>query len=311
MLDGKFWKQALTPSSIPDGELWALRTRLRRELVEFARRRLRRQTARHDGDAALPPNFLSPDALTIGFARRFATYKRAPLFFRDIDWAIRVLTDANRPVQLIFAGKAHPRDDAGKRFIQEIVNITKRPELFGKVVFLEDYDINVARYLVAGADIWLNTPRRPNEACGTSGMKAIMSGAIHVSTMDGWWREAYDGQNGWKIGDDASALDEQEQDDRDAASLRLVIENEVIPLFYDRGRNGLPHEWLKRVRRSLATLIPVYNTHRMVAEYTRLYYAPQKEVKPAPLRGKRDGVAGSTGRKKKATPRRKSARARR
>jgi glycogen phosphorylase len=296
MLDGKFWKDALTPAAIPDEELWALRTGLRRELLEFARKRVRQQMLRHGGDdASLSAQFLSPDALTIGFARRFATYKRAPLFFRDLEWAIRILTNEKYPVQMIFAGKAHPRDDAGKRFIQEIVNITKRPELAGKVMFLEDYDINVARYLVSGSDIWLNTPRRPNEACGTSGMKAIMSGALHVSTMDGWWREAFDGQNGWQIGDDAGAPSEYELDEKDAASLRLVIENEVIPLFYNRGRNGLPHAWLKRVRHSLASLIPVYNTHRMVAEYTKLYYCPQAK----PERAEQEGSAG-TGRTKAA-----------
>ncbi len=319
MLDGKFWKDALTPAAIPDEELWALRTGLRRELLEFARKRVRQQMLRHGGDeATLSANFLSPDALTIGFARRFATYKRAPLFFRDLDWAIRILTNEKYPVQMIFAGKAHPRDDAGKRFIQEIVHITKRPELAGKVVFLEDYDINVARYLVSGSDIWLNTPRRPNEACGTSGMKAIMSGALHVSTMDGWWREAFDGQNGWQIGDDAGAPSEYELDEKDAASLRLVIENEAIPLFYNRGRNGLPHAWLKRVRHSLATLIPVYNTHRMVAEYTKLYYCPQAEPKRAELAGKvaaaRTKAAGlrkrAVGRRKAAAQRKQAARRR-
>ena len=305
MLDGKFWKQALTPASISDEELWALRTRLRRELLEFARKRMRQQILRHNGDdTGLPPNFLSADALTIGFARRFATYKRAPLFFRDLDWAIRILTNEQYPVQMIFAGKAHPRDDAGKRFIQEIVNITKRPELAGKVVFLEDYDINVARHLVSGSDIWLNTPRRPNEACGTSGMKAIMSGALHVSTMDGWWREAFDGENGWQIGDDAAAPSEHEQDERDAASLRLLIENEAIPLFYKRGKNGLPHAWLKRVRHSLATLIPVYNTHRMVAEYTTLYYCPQREPKKSGSQVKAMPRTKAAGLRKQAARRR-------
>ena len=314
MLDGTFWKEALTPASIPDEELWALRTRLRRELLEFARKRMRQQLLRQGGDdSSLPASFLSPDALTIGFARRFATYKRAPLFFRDLQWAVRILTNEQYPVQMIFAGKAHPRDDAGKRFIQEIVNFTRRPELAGKVVFLEDYDINVARYLVSGSDIWLNTPRRPNEACGTSGMKAIMSGALHVSTMDGWWREAFDGENGWRIGDDITAATEQEQDDRDAASLRAVIEKEAIPLFYDRGKNGLPHAWLKRVRRSLATLIPVYNTHRMVAEYTTLYYCPQArpnkvvplEMEEAPRRATVAGGGKHPARRAKVAARRK------
>jgi starch phosphorylase len=276
--DERFWKEALKTKKISDADLWALRTTLRRELVEFARRRLREQHLRFNADdIGLFDNVLSPDVLTIGFARRFATYKRAPLFFRDFEWAIRTLTDKEHPVQLIFAGKAHPRDDAGKHFIQEIVNITKRVDLFGRVVFLADYDINVSRYMVAGADVWLNTPRRPMEACGTSGMKAIMHGGLHLSTMDGWWREAFDGENGWKIGEDTTSSSEQLQDDLDAASLRSRLENEVIPLFYNRGKEGVPHAWLKKVRHAMATLIPVYNTDRMVAEYTKGYYLPQKK----------------------------------
>jgi starch phosphorylase len=222
-------------------------------------------------------NVLSPDALTIGFARRFATYKRAPLFFRDLAWAVRILQDKERPVQIVFAGKAHPRDDAGKQFIQQIVNITRRKDLFGKVVFLENYDINIARHIVAGADVWLNTPRRPMEASGTSGMKTILHGGLQLSTMDGWWREAYDGQNGWKIGEDEHAANEHDQDEADAVSLRNVMEKEVIPLFYDRGKDGIPHRWLKMVRRSIATLAPQFNTHRMLMEYTRNYYLPGKK----------------------------------
>jgi starch phosphorylase len=271
--DAKFWHASLESKKISDQDLWALRTALRRELVEFARKRLREQQLRHNpDDIGLYDNVLSPDVLTIGFARRFATYKRAPLLFRDLGWAIRILTDREHPVQIVFAGKAHPRDDAGKHFIQEIINVTKRVDLFGRVVFIEDYDINVARYLVAGADIWLNTPRRPMEACGTSGMKGIIHGSLNLSTMDGWWREAYDGMNGWKIGEDTTASSDQLQDDLDAASLRAVLENQVIPLFYDRGKDGIPHNWLRRVRHSIATLIPVYNTDRMVAEYTKRYY---------------------------------------
>jgi len=180
-------------------------------------------------------------------------------------------------VQIIFAGKAHPRDDAGKQFIQQIINITKRVDLFGKVVFLQNYDINVARYLVAGSDIWLNTPRRPMEASGTSGMKTLIHGGLHCSTMDGWWREAYDGNNGWKIGEDITAENEQMQDDLDAASLRAVMQNKIIPLFYDRGKDGIPHKWLKVVRHSIASLVPIYNTDRMVAEYTQKYYVPKKK----------------------------------
>jgi starch phosphorylase len=217
-------------------------------------------------------NVLSPDVLTIGFARRFATYKRAPLFFRDFEWALRTLTDKAMPVQILFSGKAHPRDDAGKHFIQEIFNITRRFDLFGRVVFLQNYDINVSRHLIAGSDIWLNTPRRPMEACGTSGMKILIHGGLQCSTMDGWWREAYDGNNGFKIGEDITADNEQMQDDLDAVALRAVMENKVIPLFYDRGKDGIPHKWLKVVRHSIASLVPVYNTDRMVAEYTEKYY---------------------------------------
>jgi glycogen phosphorylase len=275
--DPAYWRSALSAGKIPDDELWSLRTILRRELVEFSRRRLREQNLRMNAnDVGLFDNVLSPDVLTIGFARRFATYKRAPLFFRDLEWALRILSDSRRPVQIVFAGKAHPRDDAGKRFIQEIVTITKRIDLFGKVVFLEDYDINVARHMVAGADVWLNTPRRPMEASGTSGMKALIHGGLHLSTMDGWWREAYDGENGWKIGEDAQASGEQEQDDRDAASLRRCVENDVIPMFYERGKDGLPHRWLKMVRHSMMTLIPLYSTDRMVIQYIQECYQPGK-----------------------------------
>lgn len=276
--DRNFWHKSIEAKKISDVDLWALRSSLRRELVEFSRRRLREQQLRFNAnDVSLFDTVLSPDALTIGFARRFATYKRAPLFFRDLDWAIRTLTNSAKPVQIIYAGKAHPRDDAGKQFIQEIVNITKRVDLFGKVIFLEDYDINVARHLVAGADLWLNTPRRPMEASGTSGMKIAVHGGLHISTMDGWWREAYDGTNGWKIGEDMNASSDQQQDDQDAGSLRTILEDEVIPLFYDRGKDGIPHGWLKRVRHAMASLIPVYNTHRMVEEYAEKYYSAPKE----------------------------------
>lgn len=275
--DAKYWKRVTKTTTISDLDLWALRTSLRRELVEFARKRLREQHLRHGGDGiGMYENILSPDVLTIGFARRFAMYKRAPLFFRDLAWAIRMLNNKERPLQIIFAGKAHPRDDAGKAFIQEIINMTKRLDLFGKVVFIENYDINVARYLVSGSDVWLNTPRRPMEACGTSGEKTLLHGVLNVSTMDGWWREAFDGKNGWQVGEDSTASTEQEQDDKDAASLRTVVESEVLPLFYERGKKGIPHAWLKRVRHSMATLIPEYNTDRMVVEYTKKYYLRKK-----------------------------------
>jgi glycogen phosphorylase len=273
----RFWHKALSTKNVPDEELWALRLALRRELIEFARKRLSEQSLRYgNNDMGIFDHLLSPDALTIGFARRFATYKRAPLFFRDFEWAFRALNNKETPIQLVFAGKAHPRDDAGKSFIQEIVNISRRGDLFGKVVFIEDYDINVARHLVAGADVWLNTPRRPMEASGTSGMKIAIHGGLHLSTMDGWWREAYDGHNGWKIGEDTTASTDQMQDDIDGASLRAVLEQDIIPLFYDRGKDGIPHRWLKKIRHAMSTLIPVYNTERMVVEYAEKYYGAGK-----------------------------------
>ena len=276
----RFWQEALSPRRVTDEELWALRMALRRELIEFARKRLSEQSLRYgNADLSIFDHLLSPDALTIGFARRFATYKRAPLFFRDFEWAFRTLNTKETPIQLVFAGKAHPRDDAGKSFIKEIVNISRRGDLFGKVVFIEDYDINVARHLVAGADVWLNTPRRPMEASGTSGMKIAIHGGLHLSTMDGWWREAYDGHNGWKIGEDTTASTDQMQDDIDGASLRAVMEQEIIPLFFDRGKDGIPHRWLKKVRHAMATLIPVYNTDRMVVEYAEKYYGAGKKRK--------------------------------
>ena len=285
--DANYWHRVAENKSITDEELWSLRTILRRELVEFARRRLREQNLRvNPNDVGLFDNVLSPEVLTIGFARRFATYKRAPLFFRDLEWAIRILSSRDRPVQLVYAGKAHPRDDAGKRFIQEIVNLSKRFDLFGKVVFIEDYDINVARHLVAGADIWLNTPRRPMEASGTSGMKVLIHGGLHFSTMDGWWREGFNGSNGWKIGEDTTASSEHEQDDLDGASLRSRMENEIIPLFYQRTRDGIPHKWIRKIRHSMASLIPIYNTDRMVMDYVHKCYLPEDPVKQ-PRRSKK------------------------
>lgn len=276
--DKSFWRRSLAGAIISDADLWALRTTLRRELVEFVRRRLREQDLANSSDSsASHDHVLSPHTLTIGFARRFATYKRAPLFFRDLDWAIRILTDATKPVQIVFAGKAHPRDDAGKHLIQQIIQLTRRKELAGRVIFLENYDIAVARQLVAGCDLWLNTPRRPMEASGTSGMKVAINGGLHCSTMDGWWREAFDGRNGWRIGEDTTAPSEAEQDDKDAVSLRAVMEGEIIPLFYQRDKHGVPHGWLKRVRHAMATLIPQYNTDRMVAEYTTRYYFSDKQ----------------------------------
>lgn len=273
LLDVKFWSKIEEDSLASDEELWALRYVLRRDLVEFVRRRLREHYARLDGDAAdFADHALSPDALTICFARRFATYKRAPLIFRELDRLIPIVTDRERPVQFVFAGKAHPRDNEGKRFIQRIHEITRHPQFIGRVILLENYDMNVARHLIAGADVWLNTPRRPLEASGTSGQKVIIHGGLNLSIMDGWWREAFNNSNGWTIGEDKSELDLEAQDETDFEHLFLTLTEKVIPEFYTRNARGIPEQWIKRIRNAMRSLIPVYNTERMVAEYVKKYY---------------------------------------
>ena len=273
------WKIISDRDLITDEEIWALRYHLRRELVEYSRKRLREQFQRSGGDGArVFDKILSTDALTIGFARRFATYKRATLFFRNLEQAAAIFKSPERPVQIIFAGKAHPRDDKGKELIQRIVEMTKRNEFFGKAIFLENYDINAARYLVSGADLWLSNPRRPLEASGTSGQKVSVHGGLNLSVLDGWWREAYDGTNGWAIGNDSSQSDSEEQDQADWESLFGILTNEVIPLFFDRDPQGIPRFWIEKIRRAMQTLIPQYNTDRMVAEYVTKYYLTKKLV---------------------------------
>ncbi len=273
------WKIISDRELITDEEIWALRYYLRRELIEFVRKRLREQYQRVGGDGSrVFEKVLSPDALTIGFARRFATYKRAPLIFTDMERAVALFNDRERPIQMIFSGKAHPRDDRGKEFIQRIVELTKRNEFFGKVVFLENYDINVARNLISGADVWLNTPRRPLEASGTSGQKVSVHGGLNLSALDGWWREGYDGTNGWTIGNDSPAEEAEAQDKADAESLYETLTQGVIPLFFDRDEQGIPRAWIDKIRRGMQTLIPQYNTDRMVAEYVTKYYLSRKLV---------------------------------
>ena len=272
----EFWEKMTDHSFVSDEELWALRYKLRRELIEYARRRLLEQSQRvTPGDYVRFDRLLNPDALTIGFARRFATYKRAPLIFQQFENIVKLVKDKQRPVQFIYAGKAHPRDDAGKRFIQQIIHLSKHSELAGHLVFLENYDIHVARQMVAGCDIWLNNPRRPLEASGTSGMKASCHGCMGFSIMDGWWREGYDGTNGFAIGPDSHPDNVEEQDRVDSANLYQTLTEQVVPMFFNRDVNGIPREWLKRVRRSMATLVPQFTTDRMVKEYTNKYYAPR------------------------------------
>jgi len=221
---------------------------------------------------------LDPYVLTIGFARRFATYKRANLILSDLDRVLGLLNRPNQPLQIIFAGKAHPADEPGKQLIQEVYRAVKKAENGGRLVFLEDYDMNVARYLVQGVDVWLNTPRRPNEASGTSGMKAAMNGALNFSVLDGWWREGYNGHNGWAIGDEVDIEDHETQDQVDAESLYDTLENEIIPLYYsERTADNLPGEWIARMKESMRTLGPQFSMRRMVKEYTEEMYLPSVE----------------------------------
>ncbi|HEV2207558.1 MAG TPA: alpha-glucan family phosphorylase [Verrucomicrobiae bacterium] len=274
----EFWQRMADPGFISDEELWALRYQLRRELIEFARRRLLIQRQRlTQGDFIAFDQLLNPDALTIGFGRRFATYKRAPLIFQQFENIVKLTRDPARPVQFIFAGKAHPRDDDGKRYIQHIIHLSKYSDLQGHLIFLENYDMHVARQMVSGCDVWLNNPRRPLEASGTSGMKAGCHGCLNLSIMDGWWREGYDGTNGFAIGEDSHPDSVEEQDRVDSANLYAVLTKEVVPLFFDRDDQGIPRKWLQRVRRAMVTLVPQFTTHRMVLEYTEKYYLTREE----------------------------------
>ncbi|HZV33897.1 MAG TPA: alpha-glucan family phosphorylase [Verrucomicrobiae bacterium] len=269
----EFWQKMLDPNFISDEEIWALRYKLRRELIEFTRRRLATQGQRlAQMDFIAFDQLLNPDALTIGFARRFATYKRAPLIFEQFENIVRLTRDRERPIQFIFAGKAHPRDDDGKRYIQKIIHLSKYSDMQGHLVFIENYDVHVARQMVSGCDVWLNNPRRPLEASGTSGMKAGCHGCLNLSILDGWWREGYDGTNGFAIGTDAHAPTIEEQDRQDSANLYKTLTEQVIPTFFERDAHGLPRKWIQMIRRAMATLVPQFSTRRMVKEYTEKYY---------------------------------------
>ena len=292
--DQKLWRKA---QSIPDEELWRTHERRRQRLVAFARRRLFTQLRRRgvpEAEMEVSRDVLDSRALTIGFARRFATYKRATLFLKDPARLARILNDPGRPVQIIFAGKAHPKDKEGKELIHEIASLIRGPEFRDHMVFIEDYDMEVARYLVQGSDVWLNTPRRPNEACGTSGMKAAANGVLNLSTLDGWWAEAWNGTDedapfiGWAIGRGEEYESDQQQDEAEAEALYEILERDVIPTFYDRGPHGLPKRWMGRMKSAIAGLCHTYNTHRMVREYTERFYL-MAHAKRALLAG--DGAA--------------------
>jgi starch phosphorylase len=275
--DPGLWRKL---DSLPARALWDVRLHLKRKLNFYLRERVRDRWmvgGFHPVQVVSSGVLLNPYVLTIGFARRFATYKRASLILSDVERLLHIINRPNMPVQIIFAGKAHPADEPGKRLIQDIYRTVKRAETGGRLVFVEDYDMNLARYLVQGVDVWLNTPRRPMEASGTSGMKAGLNGALNFSILDGWWREAYNGHNGWAIGEDREPGPPEIQDKADAESLYRTLENEIIPLYYERDINNLPLEWINRVKESMRAIAPQFSTRRMVKEYVERLYLPALE----------------------------------
>ena len=272
--DALIWARV---EEVPDAVLWDAHMHLKRKM--FATIRERARDARMN--QATPPDqllvsglFLDPEALVIGFARRFATYKRANLIFSDIERLKQLIHDRYQPVQFIFAGKAHPADDPGKLLMQQIYNITRSPEFGGRIAFVEDYDMQVSRYLVQGVDVWLNTPRKPMEASGTSGMKAAFNGVLNLSILDGWWAEAYNGRNGWAIDSGADYEDDALQDNADANTLYHILEEQVVPLFYKRDQDNVPRGWVAMMKEAIRTVGPQFSTRRMVKEYTEHYYVP-------------------------------------
>jgi starch phosphorylase len=262
---------------VSNAKLWQFRTAASKSLVEYARERLSRQLA---ASGAVPEavdgakHLFDPNALTLGFARRFATYKRPNLLLHDPERLLRILTNPERPVQLIIAGKAHPADQAGQALIHEWINFIRRPEARPHVIFLSDYDMLLTEHLVQGVDVWLNTPRRPWEACGTSGMKVLVNGGINLSELDGWWAEAYATEVGWALGDGQEHGDDPAWDAVEADTLYDLLEREVIPEFYTRDDKGIPAAWVARMRESMARLTPHFSANRAVLEYTEQYYLP-------------------------------------
>jgi glycogen phosphorylase len=274
LVDPNMWARI---DNVYDAELWETHRTLKANLVAFVRREVAKQRRRDgypDDLVNMATTALDPDALTIGFARRFATYKRANLIFKDPARLRRILCNPDRPVQLVFSGKAHPADRPGQDVLRTVFQSTLDRELASRIVFVEDYDINVGRHLVQGVDVWLNNPRRPQEASGTSGQKVLLNGGLNCSILDGWWAEAYDGMNGFAIGDGTVSTNQEEQDRRDGEALYHVLENEVVPLYYDQDEFGVPHGWVARIKRAIKTLGWRFNTDRMVQDYARECYLP-------------------------------------
>ena len=273
MVHSDVWEKVL---EIDDGELWETHQSLKMRLIRFVRRRLLLQAERlgHHETVQQIEQILDPDVLTIGCARRFATYKRGDLILSQPERLAKLVGDAHRPIQIIFAGKAHPRDDEGKRLLQRIAQCSFNPACRRRIVFVEDYDYNVARHLVQGVDVWLNNPRRPLEACGTSGQKVVLNGGLNLSVLDGWWNEAYDGSNGFAIGHGGMHNDPDIQYQRDAEYLYETLEKEVIPLYYERDTIGIPLHWVKRMKKAIQSLGWRFNADRMVKDYAERFYLP-------------------------------------
>jgi starch phosphorylase len=272
MYDPHIWEGV---DDMYDEEIWEMSGLLRGHLVDFARERVRKQfEARGEPDPTRDRPFLNESVLTIGVARRFTPYKRVDLLLRDTDRLDKLVNNPRMPVQLVFAGKAHPRDEEGKKLIQRIFQTANDPRFVGKIVFLENYDMNVTRHIIQGVDVWLSNPRRPLEACGTSGMKAVLNGALNLSVLDGWWAEAYDGTNGFAIGDGREHSDSAKQDEMDLGSLYEVLETQVVPMFYDRDEDDVPRDWIQRQKNALRTLVWRFSSHRMIAEYVTHCYVP-------------------------------------
>jgi starch phosphorylase len=272
--DSHLWERLL---DVPDEELWAVHQLLKNKLLNTVRLRAQKRWAQDD----IAPNemlamgtLLDPEVLTIAFARRFTAYKRPMLIFRDIERLKRVINNEWRPVQLIFAGKSHPADFPSKYLMQKVYQLALDREFQGRIAFVENYDMHLARYLVQGVDVWLNTPRRLHEASGTSGMKASLNGVLHWSVRDGWWYEGYNGRNGWVVGSETQVSSSEEEDRADAESLYRRLEEEIIPLYYIRDRDDVPHGWISMVKEAIRSIVPVYCTRRMLKEYTRQFYQP-------------------------------------
>jgi starch phosphorylase len=272
--DPTLWEKVL---DIPDEEIWAMRRWLKNKLISAVKERARRRWVEdhvEPAQALAMGGLLDPEALTIAFCRRFTSYKRATLIFHDFDRLKRILQNELQPLQIIFAGKAHPNDERGKQLIQKIYNAAKDPEFGGQIVFVEDYDMHMARYLVHGADVWLNTPQPLHEASGTSGQKAALNGVLHLSVLDGWWCEGYNGKNGWTIHGDSETSDSADRDKADAEDLYRLLEDKVVPLYYDRDINGVPHGWIQVIKEAIRSNAPLFSARRMAKEYTEQMYLP-------------------------------------